>query len=130
MITLQEKYQQLLSSAKTQKKTTWGKSTPAAPETGLTSDIVNMILFEAVTSRASDIHIEPQKDHIRVRYRIDGKLYDVLKVVEGPEVHLLARFKVISNIPTDSVSSRKAWDSRFSLPVMGQEFDFRVATFP
>jgi len=129
MITLQEKYNQILSAASKQKKTSWGKA-PQADDATLSSDIVNLILSEAILSRASDIHIEPQKEFIRIRYRIDGKLYIVLDIVENAEMHLIARLKVLANIPTDTVSSRKAWDSRFSMEILKQQYDFRVATFP
>jgi type IV pilus assembly protein PilB len=129
MVTIQDKYHQLLAEAGKKKQTGWSK-TPQAPDANLTSDIVNLILSEAVLNRASDIHIEPQKDFIRIRYRIDGKLYNVLEVIESAEVHLIARLKILTNIPTDTVSSRKAWDSRFSMTIFEQQYDFRVATFP
>ncbi len=129
MVTLKDKYKQLLTAAKEKKKTAWGK--PAqAQDSNLTSDIVDLILSEAVLSRASDIHIEPQQNFIRIRYRIDGKLYNMLEVVEIPEIFLIARVKILANIPTDTVSSRKAWDSRFSMTILNQRYDFRVATFP
>jgi len=129
MLTLQDKYHQLLTAAGAKKPAGWSK-TPQAQDANLTSDIVNLILSEAILSRASDIHIEPQQAFIRVRYRIDGKLYNVLEVIENAEVHIIARLKVMTNIPTDTVSSRKAWDSRFSMTLFNQQYDFRVATFP
>ena len=54
----------------------------------------------------------------------------MLEVVESPEIFLIARLKILTNIPTDTVSSRKAWDSRFSMTLFNQQYDFRVATFP
>ncbi len=129
MVTLRDKYNQLLTSAKEKKKTTWGKPTQAQ-DANLTSEIVDLILTEAILSRASDIHVEPQQNFIRIRFRVDGKLYNVLEVVESPEIFLIARLKILTNIPTDIVSSRKAWDSRFSMTLFNQQYDFRVATFP
>jgi len=129
MLTLQGRYHQLLAAAGEKKKPGWNK-TPQPQDSNLTSDIVNLILSEAILNRASDIHIEPQQEFIRVRYRIDGKLYNVLQVVESAEVHLIARIKILTNIPTDTVSSRKAWDGRFSMSIGNQQYDFRVATFP
>ena len=129
MLTLQDKYHQLLAAAEEKKKTGWGKPSQTQ-DANLTSDIVNLILSEAILNRASDIHVEPQQEFIRIRYRIDGKLYNVLEVVESPEIHLIARLKILTNIPTDTVSSRKAWDSRFSMTIFNQQYDFRVATFP
>ncbi|MDE1920827.1 MAG: type II/IV secretion system protein [Candidatus Omnitrophica bacterium] len=131
MFPLQEKYNQLILRPKEQAKSAWGgKPSTPVQESSLTTELVSLILTEAVTSRASDIHIEPNKNFIRIRFRIDGKLYNVLEMIENNEVHLLARIKVLANIPTDAVSSRKSWDSRFSMMVLGQEFDFRIATFP
>src|SRR5208283_3959456 len=129
MLTLQDKYHQLLAPAGEKKKPVWNKP-PQPQDSNLTSDIVNLILSEAILNRASDIHIEPQQEFIRVRYRIDGKLYNVLEVVENAEIHLIARLKILTNIPTDTVSSRKAWDGRFSMSIGNQQYDFRVATFP
>jgi len=129
MVTLKDKYNQLLNAAKEKKKTTWGKPTQAQ-DANLTSEIVDLILSEAILSRASDIHVEPQQNYIRIRFRVDGKLYNVLEVVESPEIFLIARLKILTNIPTDIVSSRKAWDSRFSMTLFNQQYDFRVATFP
>ena len=129
MISLNDKYKQLLAKSKELKKGGWGKPSATA-DTALSSEIVTLILTEAVTSRASDIHIEPQKDCLRIRYRIDGKLYNMLELVESDQIHIGARIKILSNIPTDAVSQRKSWDSRFSLTVLRQQYDFRIATFP
>ncbi len=129
MVTLKDKYSKLINAAKEKKKTGWGKPAQDQDAT-LTSDIVDLILSEAISNRASDIHLEPMQHCIRLRYRIDGKLYNMLEIVESPEIFLLARIKILANIPTDTVSSRKAWDSRFSMAIAGQQYDFRVATFP
>jgi len=129
MVTLNDKYNQLLTLAKEKKKAGWGK-TSQPQDANLTSDIVDLILSEAILSRASDVHIEPQKNYIRIRFRIDGKLHKMLEIIESPEIFLVARIKILTNIPTDIVSSRKAWDSRFSMTVSNQQYDFRVATFP
>jgi type IV pilus assembly protein PilB len=129
MLALNEKYNQILAAAKEKKKTAWGKPSQAN-DANLSSEIVDLILSEAILSRASDIHIEPQQNFIRIRYRIDGKLYNVLEVVETPEVFLIARIKILTNIPTDIVSGRKSWDGRFSMTIFKQQYDFRVATFP
>ncbi len=127
MESLQEKYNKLIST--TAKKVPWGKASKEQNDS-FNSDIVDLILTEAVASRASDIHIEPQQKFIRIRYRIDGKLYNMLEVVETPEIHLIPRIKIMTDIPTDTVSSRKAWDGRFSMTILNQQYDFRVATFP
>lgn len=131
MNTLKSKYAQLLAGFNNNKKSLWGSSSPAqAGAANLTSEIVNLILTEAISSRTSDIHIEPRNNHVFVRYRIDGKLYEMLDIEEGPNVNVLPRLKILANIPTDSASSRKAWDGRFSMEVLSKKYDFRVATFP
>jgi len=126
MVTLEEKYRDLLAAAK---KGAWGKPSKEQDDR-LNSDIVDLILTEAVQSRASDIHIEPLRKFIRIRFRIDGKLYQVLEVLETPEIHLIPCIKILTDIPTDTVSSRKSWDGRFSMTLLNQQYDFRVATFP
>jgi len=125
---IQLRYDQLLAETK-KSNPLWGKA--QKPESSnLTSDIVNLILSQAVSLRASDIHIEPRQTHTQVRYRIDGKLHDILEVAEDANIHILPRLKILADLPTDAGSSKKAWDSRFTLPVLNQEFDFRVSTFP
>src|SRR5258708_30140626 len=114
---MQTQYNDLLTAAaKGKKGSLWGGKS-SEPDSSLTSDVVKLILFEAIAGRASDIHIEPQPNRIRVRYRIDGKLYDVLEVMENADIHLIPHVKILANLPTDTVSSRKAWDGRFSMTI-------------
>jgi len=127
MVTLQDKYNQLMVAAT--KKVLWGKVSKEQSD-NLTSEIVDLILIEAISSRASDIHVEPHQEKIRIRYRIDGKLFNMLDTDENAEIHLIPRIKILANIPTDTVSSRKAWDGRFSMVINNLQYDFRVATFP
>ncbi len=130
MISIQDSYNQLIAKFNEPKKVAWGTTTVAPSTVNLTSEIVNFILTQAVLHRASDIHLEPRHGTIIVRFRIDGTLYDVLDVKESSNINILPRIKILSNIPTDSAASRKAWDGRFSSDMAGQKFDFRVATFP
>ena len=130
MLSLQERYQQLLSAGQGDgKKAGWGAASPIV-NANLTSEIVNLILTEAIRTRTSDIHIEPGQNNIRIRFRIDGRLYDILSVSNNSNVTIIARIKVLANLPLDSVSSRKAMDGRFSAKIGVREFDFRIATFP
>lgn len=129
MQSIKNEYQLLLSRIQDPKKSAWG-STAASPAGNTTSEIVNFILTQAVLHRASDIHLEPRHGTIIVRFRIDGVLFDVLDIKETGNINILPRIKILANIPTDSASSRKSWDGRFSSDVGGQKFDFRVATFP
>ena len=85
-------------------------------------------LMEAVTVKASDIHIEPQRKRLRIRFRISG---DLQEVKEAPiELHqpIVSRIKVLSNMKLDE--NRVPQDGRFRSVVFGRDIDFRVATLP
>jgi type IV pilus assembly protein PilB len=126
---LKELYDQLLAS-QSKAKTGLFKSSPPTENTSLTSQIVDLILTEALNSRASDIHIEPMKSSLKIRYRIDGRLYNVLEIPNSAEITIIPRIKVLSNMQTDAMSSKKSMDGRFSFKKGTQEFDFRIATLP
>jgi general secretion pathway protein E len=87
---------------------------------------VEMLLTQAVRSRASDIHIVPQEDAVLIRYRIDGIMHD--SVILPQEVHsaLLTRIKVMANM--NIAERRRAQDGQFSSTLSGKTVDFRVAT--
>lgn len=83
---------------------------------------------EAVQSRASDIHIEPQLNYLRIRFRVDGDLKEVASLpveLVGP---VTSRVKVMSNLKIDE--NRIPQDGRFRSRILDREIDFRVATFP
>lgn len=90
--------------------------------------IVNALIGRAVEARASDIHMEPTEDRLRVRLRIDG----VLQEVEGPPPALrqavVSRIKIMSRL--DIAERRLSQDGRLRFAVRGQEVDFRVSTTP
>ncbi len=90
--------------------------------------LVNQLIARAVESQASDIHIEPAEDRLRVRYRYDG----VLQEEESPPPRLSAaivsRIKIMSKL--DIAERRLPQDGRLKLTVRGQEVDFRVSTVP
>lgn len=90
--------------------------------------LVNMIITRAVKQRASDIHIEPQEKDLRVRYRIDGVLHEVMRSPKNIQAGLLSRFKIMAGL--DIAEKRKPQDGHCSLSVSGKVFDFRVATLP
>ena len=93
-----------------------------------TVKIASTILRYAIDGRASDIHIEPQANGVRVRYRVDGELHT--SVILPPNTHraLVARIKVLASIRLDE--RRKPQDGRFSASIDGRGIDFRVSTFP
>jgi type IV pilus assembly protein PilB len=125
---IQARFNQILTDSR---KTTsmWGKA-PKPEASNLTSDIVNLILSEAISLRASDIHVEPRQNGTHVRYRIDGKLHDVLEVAEDTNIHIMPRLKILADLPTDPGSSKKSWDGRFTMEINRLSYDFRISTFP
>ncbi len=90
--------------------------------------IVATILEYAVTSRASDVHIEPQEDRIRVRYRIDGILYDKLSLPKNVQEAVISRIKILSDMKIDE--HRTPQDGRFNFKVEKDEVDLRVSSIP
>lgn len=90
--------------------------------------IVATILEYAVTSRASDVHIEPQEDRIRVRYRIDGILYDKLSLPKNVQEAVISRIKILADMKIDE--HRTPQDGRFNFKVENNEVDLRVSVIP
>ncbi len=90
--------------------------------------IVNTILEYAIKSRASDVHIEPQEDNVRIRYRIDGILQE--KYILPRNVHdaVVSRIKILSDMKIDE--KRIPQDGRFFFSVDGNDVDLRVSTLP
>lgn len=90
--------------------------------------LVNLIVTRAIRDRASDIHIEPQEKDLRVRYRIDGVLHEIMKSPKSIQPAVLSRFKIMASM--DIAERRKPQDGHASLNVAGHAVDFRVATLP
>ena len=90
--------------------------------------IVATILEYAVTSRASDVHIEPLEDRVRVRYRIDGILYDKLSLPKAVQEAVISRIKVLSEMKIDE--HRTPQDGRFNFKVADKEVDLRISVLP
>lgn len=90
--------------------------------------LVNMILMQAIKDGASDIHIEPDDDMLRIRLRIDGILYEIPappRHLQGP---ILSRLKVMAKL--DIAERRVPQDGRFQVDMNDKIIDFRVSTFP
>ncbi len=88
----------------------------------------DLIIAEAIKRRASDIHVEPQQDVLKIRYRIDGILYDIFEVPKEKQAAILARLKIISGL--DITEFRIPQDGRFSVRIQNREIDFRVSCLP
>jgi type IV pilus assembly protein PilB len=90
--------------------------------------LVNLIIQEAVSLRASDIHIEPFADRVRVRYRIDGVLVERDSPPRRLLAPMLSRIKIMSSI--DIAEKRRPQDGRIKMSVGGKHFDLRVSMLP
>jgi type IV pilus assembly protein PilB len=90
--------------------------------------LVNLIINEAVGMRASDIHIEPFEDRIRVRYRIDGVLVERDSPPKRLHAALVSRIKIMARI--DMTEKRRPQDGRIKTRAQGKEFDLRVSILP
>ena len=91
--------------------------------------LVNLILIDAIRKKASDIHIEPYEKSLRVRYRIDGVLYEVMKPPLKLKHAIASRMKIMSNL--DIAERRLPQDGRIKMKLAGgQEMDFRVSVLP
>lgn len=129
MSELQRRYDELLSP-NLDKKKAWGGAPKPVDAGSITSQVVDLILEQSIIDRASDIHIEPEDTGMRVRYRIDGQLYEVLKIDGAANVNIMSRIKIMSALATDAMAKRKAQDGRFSQKIGASTYDFRVSTFP
>lgn len=90
--------------------------------------LANLIVSQAVTDKASDIHIEPRKEEVVVRFRIDGIMHNVMRLPRKVSAALTSRFKIVANM--DIAEKRAPQDNRISANVNGRDFDFRVSTLP
>ncbi|MCD6500491.1 type II/IV secretion system protein [bacterium] len=90
--------------------------------------MVGVILRQAVEGRASDIHIEPTRENLRVRYRLDGVLHSSLILPLKVLPAIVARIKILSRLKIDE--TRIPQDGRFSTKIGEKTIDFRVSTFP
>src|SRR5690606_22981138 len=90
--------------------------------------LLNYILWQAIRDKASDIHLEPFEDEFKIRYRVDGSLYEL----EAPPAHLavalISRVKVMADL--DIAETRLPQDGRIELTVGGKPVDLRVSTLP
>jgi type IV pilus assembly protein PilB len=90
--------------------------------------LVNAIMTQAVTDRASDVHIEPMEKDVRVRFRVDGVLHEVMHSPKNIQNGLISRLKVMADL--NIAEKRVPQDGRISMKVAGRQLDLRVATLP
>jgi general secretion pathway protein E len=90
--------------------------------------LVNLLITRAVETQASDIHIEPFEDRLRVRYRYDGVLHEAESPARGLAAAITSRIKIMARL--DIAERRMPQDGRIKMAVRGQDVDFRVSTIP
>ncbi|MGH9127055.1 MAG: GspE/PulE family protein [Acidimicrobiales bacterium] len=90
--------------------------------------LVNVVITQAVTDRASDIHVEPTEHDVRIRYRIDGVLHEVMRAPKNIQAGIISRLKIMADV--NIAERRIPQDGRVTATVSGREVDLRVATLP
>ena len=90
--------------------------------------LVNHIISQSVKARSSDIHIEPYQDSFKIRYRVDGILYDLLTPPKGIQAALISRIKVMANM--NIAEKRLPQDGRLQVKIGDQDIDVRISTIP
>ena len=99
----------------------------AATDTPLVQAL-NLLIEEAVKARASDIHVEPEEDRLRIRYRMDGTLQDMMSLPVSVHRALISRIKILAEM--NIADHFRPQDGQFSTEAKGREIDIRVATAP
>jgi len=90
--------------------------------------LVSTIIEGAVNSGATDVHLDPQDPEMRVRYRIDGTLHDVMSIPRDIESAVISRLKIMADM--DITETRRPQDGHISMTIGEAEFDLRIATLP
>jgi len=121
---LQETYAGKKGVAAAKQAEELGKSSEEAPVTKM----VAVVLRYGVEGGASDIHIEPTQDKVKIRFRVDGVLYTGLFLPKDVQMALITKIKVMTNMKIDE--SRVPQDGRFHARILDKEIDFRVSTLP
>jgi type II secretory ATPase GspE/PulE/Tfp pilus assembly ATPase PilB-like protein len=125
------------SSAEIEKRIKEFTPKPIVEETRLTEELVartpiaqtvDLIIGQAVRDRASDIHIEPQEDRLRVRFRIDGTLHDMFSLPLSAHIPLVSRIKILAEM--NIAEQRRPQDGQISFMVGEKQIDIRVASLP
>ncbi|GBC86869.1 Type II secretion system protein E [bacterium HR12] len=100
----------------------------AAVEDAPIVKLVNAIMTQAVADRASDVHIEPTEKDVRIRFRVDGVLHEVMHSPKNIQNGLISRLKVMADL--NIAEKRVPQDGRVSMRVSGRQLDLRLATLP
>jgi type IV pilus assembly protein PilB len=90
--------------------------------------LVNLIIYQAIKGKASDIHVEPFEKRVLVRYRVDGNLIEAMEPPKRLQSAICSRIKIMSSL--DIAEKRKPQDGKFQVKAEGRQIDFRVSTLP
>ncbi len=90
--------------------------------------LVNLVIYNAIKAKASDIHIESYEKRVLVRYRVDGALEDAMEPPKRMQNAIISRIKIMSSL--DIAERRKPQDGKFQVKAEGRQIDFRVSTLP
>lgn len=108
-----------------------GPARPKSAEEGLVVELVQTIFREALRMRASDVHLEPMESYLRVRFRLDGILEEVLQVPNHLNLRVVSHVRVMCSLdPEKGVGSGHPEDGRMGVSIDDQEADLRLSTFP
>ncbi|OGR96752.1 MAG: hypothetical protein A2V88_15510 [Elusimicrobia bacterium RBG_16_66_12] len=108
-----------------------GTAKPRTPEEGLVVELVQIVFREALKMRASDVHLEPMDSHLRVRFRLDGMLEEVLQIPHHLNLRVVSHVRVMCGLdPEKGVGSGRPEDGRMAINIDNQEADLRLSTFP
>jgi len=116
--TLQKRFQHLIANL--------GKT----PAINMAIQISDLILEQAALERTSDIHMEYQGKNLRIRYRIDGSLQDVLKIERDKNIPITQRLRVLAGFDPEPPKSYRTEEGRFQKNLAGRTIQFRVSSFP
>jgi len=117
-----------LTKEKLESKTKGSKDMSGIVEDAPVIKLVNLLIMQAVKDRASDIHIEPEEEMVRVRYRVDGILHEVQQIPKHLQSVLASRIKVMAKM--DISETRNAQDGRIQMKMESKNLDLRVSSFP
>lgn len=92
------------------------------------AELVNSLIVEALSARASDIHIDPLKEDSRIRFRIDGALREIRQIPSEQHLSIVSQLKIMGHMDIDE--KRLPQDGRIYIRVGEKEFDLRAATYP
>jgi len=90
--------------------------------------MVNLIIYQAASSNASDVHLQPEESEVVVRFRIDGVLHNVMTIPKRLHPDLVSRLKVMANL--DITNRRRPQDGRLRAVIEGRKIDIRLSTLP